>query len=217
MGKIKSFFLNGKTSIIAMLITALVVVGVVYFAYTTDLVALITLAIFLVSAVSSKFSQGLATKEIAECAASFVERSANELRERLSVFAHLSYTVITVEDGGKHLQPRWEWDYKNISGLPVLRLGYLYTGQKRLSEDELHDCLIVLQGMLADDGKRGLLGLPLFPTYADGFPALHLLDIEHDGAYLVFSFVYVDGEKTARKVHEYGAPRWNGDSDDKDF
>ena len=75
----------------------------------------------------------------------------------------------------------------------------------------------MLQGLLADDGKRGLLGLPLFPTYADGFPALHLLDIQHMGSYLVFSFVHVDGEKTARKVHEYGAPRVGGNSDDQDF
>ena len=136
MKNYRSIFLNGKNRIIALIALSLLAIGVVYFAYTTGLAALIALTILLVYATSTAL-QGPEPAEIAECAASFIERAANDLHEQLAVFSHLYYNVNTAEDGTRHWYPRWEWRQTNVSGLTVIQLGYLFTGQKRLSTEAL--------------------------------------------------------------------------------
>lgn len=150
-------------------------------------------------------------------AGNFLLRAFNQLQGKLPVFHNVLCDSMSVEDGTTQKYPRWSWERGNVNGMTLINIGLVYLGQTYLSTETLQECCVVLQRLLAEDVISGLVAIPVFPTYMDGTPALHLLEIKHIGRYLVFSFVYVSDEATARKIHEYGAPPTGTDSDDEDF
>lgn len=156
--------------------------------------------------------------EVADAVGVFLEDACVKLKDGLAIFQGLHYDSIPIE-GTDQLQycPRWECRTENRNGIAVVCFGLLRLSDTALPLEALTQGRRVLQDLLTDDLRRGLLPLAAPPAFADGTPTLCLLQVREFGAYLYFDFVLVDKQSTADYVHRYDLPPDGGNADDQDF
>lgn len=181
------------------------------------------IAVFLFFAVSLvshiiQVTKPPAPADIADAAGMFLETASSSLKDSLSVFQSLYYDTIPIEGTDQQQYfPRWEWKSIKRNGVTVIQVGLLRLSKTALSADTLKQERRVLQDLLSDNLRRGLVPLVAHPTYSDGTPTICLLDIKEDGAYLCFEYVWVGDAHTADFVHRYDLPDNSGNIDDQDF
>lgn len=205
-----------NTGAAAFAATFLFVVAVLVFADHTNTAALILLAMLTVPIL---FNRSTPTPfEIASVAGAFLEGACTTLKDKLSVFRDLYYDSFPIEETGQyHYYPRWEWKTYNCNGHTVVEIGLLRLSKSDLSATTLSQERRVLQNLLSDDLRRGMLPNVAHPAFTDGTPTLYLLDIKESNSYIVFDFVWVDSKKVADFVHRFDLPPTGSDIADDDF
>lgn len=207
--------INARIGTVAVVLVCCVLA--ITFAYKNPVILAPAVVLFIIIGEIGKADAPPSTGDIALCMAEFLGNAANTLAGKLSIFEKLFYDTVPIEGGGVRRFPRWQSDLIYQNGIPITRLGLLRASKEMLSGTELKEELLVLQGLLSDDLKRGNIPLAAHPCYSDGTPTLSLIDIEENDQHMIFSFVWVNSKKTSDFVHMYGVPRDGNDTKDQDF
>ena len=218
INRINSILANAGINVSASVVIALISCGIIAAAlsYLYPLwIAPVGIAICIAYTITTGNQPSL--DEIAQSAIDFLDEAVPSMYKHLSVLQSLYYDEMPVDDGSKRRFFRWQYNTIVRNGVPIVCIGLLRTGKVSLSAETLKQERTQLQTLLTDDLKRGLIPIAAHPTYSDGTPTLSLLKIEEVGNYTVFSFVWVNSQKTSDFVHLHDIPPTSDNADDGDF